>query len=151
MRRLPLLLALGCLAVLPACTVYGKASATQNHWESATGGESLERSFWEDVKSKDWNQLSGHIASNYVEITPTEQRDRAAALAYLKRLDVKECSLANLRTELNGNTFVVTYEMTLTGKMDDQPISPQPVRMMTVWQQQAHSWVAIARSELSTP
>lgn len=150
MRRLFLLLALGWLAVLTACTVYGKSPATRNHWVDATGGESLERSFWEDVKSKAWDQLAAHIAANYVATTPEGEQDRAAALEALKRFDLKDYSLANLRTELNGNTFVVTYELTLAGSLNGQPIPSNPVRMMTVWQKQSRGWVAIARSELST-
>jgi len=150
MGRLVLLLVLGCLAVLPACTLYGRSRATRNHWDDATGGESLERSFWEDVKNKEWDRLSRHIAGNYVAVTPQEERDRAAALAHLKTFDVTDYSLGNLRTELNGNTFVVTYQLTLAGKIDGQPIPPAPVRVMTVWQKQAHGWVAIARSEMAS-
>lgn len=148
-RRLILLAALALLASAPACTLYGDRPVV-NHWKDATGGEGLERSFWENVKDKSWDQLEGHIALNYVAITPEGKMDRAAALERLRHFNVEHYSLADLHTELNGNTFVVTYELRLQGKFGDQPLSLQPVSMMTVWQQQKKGWVAIARSEMGT-
>src|SRR5215467_4606946 len=147
LRRAIFLFLLALVALLPACTVYGGHSMS-DHWANATGGESLERSFWEDVKTTNWDQLEGHMAVNYVAVTPQGSFDRPKALDQLRHLEVKEYSLANVQTELHGNAFVVTYDLTLEGKGDDQPLSPAPVRMMTVWQQQKRGWVAIARSEL---
>ena len=142
-----MLMLLSVLAFLPGCTLYGEHKVV-NHWADATGGIGFERSFWEDVKGKNWNQLSGHIAGNYLAITPQGTMDRTTALERLQRMDLKSYSLANVKAELNGNTFVVTYQLTLEGTIDDKPISSDPMRMMTVWQQQKRGWVAIARSEM---
>lgn len=141
-----MLMLLSVLAFLPGCTLYGERKVV-NHWADATGGIGFERSFWEDVKDKNWNQLSGHVAGNYLAITSQGTMDRAAALERLQHMNLKSYSLANVKAELNGNTFVVTYQLTLEGTSDDKPISPDPMRMMTVWQQQKRGWVAIARSE----
>ncbi len=140
------LVVLGILAFLPGCTLYGDRPVV-NHWADATGGIGFERSFWEDVKGKNWNQLSGHIAGNYLVITPQGTMDRAAAFERLQHMDLKSYSLGEVKTELHGNTFVVTYQLTLEGTMDGNPLPSQPMRMMTVWQHQSRSWVAIARSE----
>ena len=148
-RRLLVLALLGLLAIAPACTLYGERPVI-NHWADATGGQGLERSFWEDVKNKSWDDLSGHIAANYIAVTPAGKMDQAAALENLQHFDLKNYSLGNVQTELHGNTFVVTYELTLEGKFNDKPLPPEAVRMMTVWQQQKRGWVAIARSELGT-
>ena len=147
MRAFLLLLSLSTLALLPACTIYG-GHAISDHWASATGGEDLERSFWQDVKNKDWNQLEGHLAVNYTAVTPQGSLDRPQAMESLKRLNLTDYSLANVQTELHGNVFVVSYEVTISGTKDDRGFVSQPARMMTVWQQQKRGWVAIARSEL---
>src|SRR5580704_12780283 len=144
--RLMMFMLLSVLAFLPGCTLYGERKVV-NHWADATGGIGFERSFWEDVKDKNWDQLSGHVADNYLVTTSQGAMDRATALERLRHMDLKSYSLAKVKAELNGNTFVVTYQLTLEGEIDDKPISPDPVRMMTVWQQQKRGWVAIARSE----
>jgi hypothetical protein len=64
---------------------------------------------------------------------------------------LKEYSLGDLKTELNGSTIVVTYTITLTGTAGNgtagsQPLPPSPQSIMTVWQQQKAGWVAIAHS-----
>ena len=148
MRAFRLLLLVSMVAFLSACTVYG-GHAVSDHWANATGGESLERSFWQDVKTKNWNQLEAHLAVNYTAVTPQGTFDRPKAMENLKHFNLTDYSLANLQTELHGNVFVVTYDLTLSGTSDDKAFGPQPVRMMTVWQQQKKGWVAIARSELS--
>jgi len=51
-----------------------------------------------------------------------------------------------LETEMHGETFVVTYEITMRGKFAGQPLPSGPVRMMTVWQKQSAGWMAIAHS-----
>jgi hypothetical protein len=146
-RRLIWLLLLGLLAWAPACTLYGERPVV-DHWKDATGGEGLERSFWEDVKTKSWDELDGHVASNYIAMMPTGKMDRAAAFERLRHFDLKDFSLANVQTELHADTFVVTYQMTLIGKFDDQPFTAQPVPMMSLWQHEKRGWVTIARTEL---
>jgi hypothetical protein len=145
-RRLVFVALLGVLAFAAGCTLYGERPVV-NHWADATGGIGFERSFWEDVKDKNWNQLSEHLADNYLVITSRGAINRATALERLQHMDLKSYSLAEVKAELNGNTFVVTYQLTLEGKIDDKPISSDPMPMMTVWQQQKRGWVAIARSE----
>jgi hypothetical protein len=147
--RLITLALFGAIALLSACTLY-REHAVINNWSDATGGEGLERSFWQDVKVKNWTQLERHLAGNYVAITVDGQMDRATALERLQHVQLENYSIENVRTELSGSTFVVTYQLTLHGTVDDQPLPSAPLRMMTVWQQQKRSWVAIARSEMGS-
>jgi hypothetical protein len=81
-------------------------------------------------------------------MTPEGKLDRAAAVDRLQRFHLDDYVFENVHSELHGNTFVVTYELVLRGTFDDKPLSSDPVRMMTVWQQQSRGWVAIARSEM---
>ena len=118
-------------------------------WTDATGGEGLERSFWREVKDKRWNELEHHIASNYVAVSPQEGRlDKAAALAQIQQLQLDDYTLGDLQTEMNSDTFVVTYTIAMRGTFGGQPLPTEPVRMMTVWQKQKAGWMAIAHSVL---
>ena len=132
-----------------ACTMWREHPVSK--WTDATGGEGLERSFWKEVKNKNWNTLERHLASNYVYLTPEEGRlDRAAAIADLQRFQLDDYTLGDLQAELNGETLVVTYSITRRGKFAGQPLPSEPVRMMTVWQRQKSGWMTIAHSRIET-
>ncbi len=115
-----------------------------------TGGEGLERVFWKNVQAGNWIEVDRAIASNYSSETPSGELDRDAAIAQYRSLQLKDCSLGELKTELNGTTIVVTYTITLNGTIigsgGSQPLPSTPQHMMTVWQQQKAGWVEIAHS-----
>jgi hypothetical protein len=138
---------LSAIMLLAGCTMWREHQVTE--FKDATGGEGLERSFWKEVKAKHWNALEGHLAGNYVSFTPEEGRfDRASMLAHLQKVQLDDFSLGDLQTELNTETLVVTYAITMRGTFAGQPLPSGPVRMMTVWQKQKTGWVAIAHSVL---
>lgn len=134
--------------VLSACTFYKEAPAKS--MSQATGGEGMERVFWKNVQAGNWVEVDRAIASNYASETPTGELDREAAIAQYRSYQLKDCSLGELKAELNGTTIVVTYTITLsgtfTGSTGSQPLSSTPQHMMTVWQQQKMGWVEIAHS-----
>jgi len=136
------------LTFVPACTFYGEHPARA--LSEATGGEGLERVFWKDVQAGNWVEVERALASNYVGITPGGTLDRAATLEQYRQWQLKDYALGDLKTEMNGNTFVVTYSITLNGALNGtggtQPLPSAPQHMMTVWQQQKSGWVAIAHS-----
>lgn len=143
-RLMPcLLLAL----VTPACTFYGEHPA--HAFSEATGGEGLERLFWKDVAARHWTGIERVLASNYAGIVPGGIQDRASALDQYRQLQLRDYSIGDLKTEMNGNTIVVTYTITLNGTAGSQPLPSTPQPMMTVWQQQKAGWVAIAHSASS--
>jgi Domain of unknown function (DUF4440) len=145
MRNRPAVWAVLCATgLLAGCTLWPEHAV--NNWHDATGGEGLERSFWHDVRAKNWTDLEPHLAGNYVWVAAHERLDRPAALQYLRELRLDEYSIGDLQTELNGNTFVVSYSMILRGTVQGQPLATKPMRMMTVWQKQKAGWMAIAHS-----
>jgi hypothetical protein len=149
LRQLAMMLLLGTLPCLQGCTVYGERPVRAI--ADATGGAGFERALWRDIKERDWKDLDRHIASNFVLVTPAGRLERPAALERLHSMRVLEYSIGELESEMNGNTFVVTYTIVL--RDDDgngQGLPDQPQRRMTVWQQQKSSWVAIAHSVLET-
>ena len=132
------------LTFAPACTFYGEHPAQS--FSEATGGESLERVFWKSVAAGNWTEVERTLASNYAGVAPSGTLDRAAALDQYRHWHLKDYSLGDLKTEMNGNTIVVTYTITMSGKSDSEPLPVGPQHMMTVWQQQKAGWVQIAHS-----
>jgi len=139
-----LMLALALALSLAACTVYGEHRARS--MSDATGGEGLERMFWKNISARKWVEIERTLASNYSGVTSGGTLDRDATLAQYRQWLLKDYSLGNLYTELNGNTFVVTYTITLTGTVGSEPLPSAPQHMMTVWQLQKAGWVVIAHS-----
>jgi len=135
------------LALLCGCTMWHEHAV--NDWTDATGAGSLEKLYWREIKAKNWTELEHHLAGNYIAYTPEEGRmDRAAMVEHLKQLQLDDYSLGEIETELSGETFVVTYEITMRGTFAGKPLPSGPIRMMTVWQHQKRSWVEIAHSVL---
>ena len=111
------------LLVACGCTVWKDKPAKA--FSQATGGEDLERVFWREVKAKNWKEVGYSLAANFVAITPAGQLDRVATLERLKQLELKDYSLGDFQTELNGNTFVVTYTLTVRGKRNGADYRPR--------------------------
>jgi hypothetical protein len=132
----------------PACTFYGEHPARA--LSEATGGEGLERIFWKEVQAANWVEVERALASNYSGVTAAGTLDRSAALEQYRQWQLKDYALGDLKTELNGNTIVVTYTITLNGSSNGsggpQALPSTPLHMMTVWQRQKSGWVAIAHS-----
>ena len=132
------------LALTSACTFYGE-HPTRSMAE-ATGGESMERVFWKNIQTANWVEVERALASNYEGETPGGTLDRSAALDQYRSWQLKDFSIGDLKTELNGSTIVVTFTITLKGTAGGQPLPSAPQHMMTVWQQQKMGWVVIAHS-----
>ena len=142
--RLAALLLLS-LTLLPglACTIAKERPART--FSEATGAEALERIFWKQVQAGNWVELDRVIASNYVGTAPGASLDRDATLAQYRQWKLTDYSIGDLKTEMNGPTFIVTYSITLNGTAADQPLA-SPQHMMTVWHQHKSGWMVIAHS-----
>jgi hypothetical protein len=140
----PVLLGWMLVLMLSGCTFYGAHPARS--FSDATGGESLERVFWKDVSARNWTEVERVLASNYMGVTPAGNLDLAATLDQYRQWQLKDYALGDLKTELNGNTIVVTYTITLTGSAGSAPLPSTPQHMMTIWQEEKRGWVEIAHS-----
>ena len=135
------------LVGLAACTVYGEHPARA--YNEATGGESLERIFWKNVAAGNWTEVERALASNYLAVTPGGTLDRAAALEQYRKWNVRDYSLGEVKTEMNGETIVVTYTITLNSRGGSQ-LPAEPQQMMSVWQEEKKGWVIIAQNLAGT-
>jgi len=144
-RSITVALVFTMLASLLGCTVWGEHKPTV--WTDITGGESLEKVFWHEVQAKHWSDLETRLAPNFVLSIPTGTFDRAAAIEHFKQLDLHDYSLGELQSQLNGNTYTVTYLLSVRGEIHAKSIPPATFRSMSVWQRQVREqWVMLAHS-----
>ena len=106
----------------------------------------MERMFWKEIQASNGTEVERMLATNYVGISPSGPLDRAATLELYHQFKLNDFSIGDLKTELNGVTFVVTYSITLNGTVNGQPLPSSPQHMMSVWQQQKKGWIMIAHS-----
>jgi hypothetical protein len=140
LAAVPLLLS---LTIGLACTIAKERPARA--FSEATGGEALERIFWKEVQAGNGTEIERVLASNYIGQTPTGSLDRAATLDQYHQWKLTDFAIADLKTEMTGPTFIVTYTITLNGTAGGQPL-PSPQHMMTVWHQHKSGWMVIAHT-----
>ena len=126
-----------------ACTIAKERPARA--FAEATGGEALERIFWKEIQARNGTEIERVLASNYMGQTPAGALDRAAAIEQYRQWTLIDFAISDLKTEMNGPTFIVTYSITLNGTAGGQPL-PSPQHMMTVWHQHKSGWMVIAHS-----
>lgn len=129
------------LVALTACTVYGEHPVRTI--ADATGGVGLEQGFWREIQTQNWKELEKHFAGNFVYVTLGGRLERPAAIEEIEKMRVSDYSIGDITTEMNGDTFVVTYTIMLHGSGG---LPSQAQRRMSVWQKQKASWVMIAHS-----
>ncbi len=116
-------------------------------WNGATGGEQLERLFWDEIKAKNWAELEKHLAPMFVANSPDATRDRAGAIEHWKQFDLQSVSLGDVQVQAAGADFVVTSTLTVTGTVGGKPFAAQPIHAMSVWQQVSKGWIIIAHTD----
>jgi hypothetical protein len=127
-----------------ACTIAKERPAS--NFAEATGGEATERMFWKQLQAGNWTEIERIVASNYVGIVPGATLDRAAALEQYHQWKLTDFAIGDLKTEMTGSTFIVTYTITLNGTAAGQPLPSTPQHMMTVWAEHKSGWMMIAHS-----
>ena len=137
-------LALLLLLLVPAfaCTMWKNPPSG---WSGATGGEQLERLFWQDVQAKHWAEVDKRLAATFAGTGPAGTMDRAAFLRYLQTSPLTQFSLSECTTQLNGADTMVTC--TLHAQWAGQPSTSST---LSVWQQLKKGWVMVAHAQGKT-
>jgi len=144
MRLFTVVLCAVSLFLTAGCTMYSKP---KSGFAGATGGEQLERQFWDDIQKKDWKDLQPRLAPMFVSSTATGNRDRQASIDYWQQWSLQSVSLADVQVQSAGTDFVVTATLTVTGTLNGKPAPVEPVHSMTVWQQVSKGFVVVAHSD----
>ena len=90
------------------------------------------------------------MAPMLVFMTGSRVMVRAAALEYLKSLDLQEFQIGEVETKPAGVDLIVSYVITIKGAADSRALPQASVRVMSVWQQLSKGWVLVAQSAIPT-
>ena len=132
---------LACGAV--ACNMW---SNPPKGWTGATGGEQLERLFWDDVKAKDVKNIEQHVASMFSGSGASGAMDREAFLRQLRSYQLTSVSLSQCSDRMNGGDLIVTCVVHREGTAADGAPAGTAATL-SVWQQLKKGWVMVAHSE----
>jgi hypothetical protein len=130
-----------------SCTIWNKPA---RGWSGATGGEQIEKLFWDDVKEKNGKSIDQHVASTFAGYGNGGTLDRAAFVQQLQSYRLTAVSLSDCRSQLNGADVVITCTVRRQGTLDGQPLAPA-ISSLSVWQQAKKGWIMIAHSEAPLP
>jgi len=136
-RAIVAVLVLVCTA---ACTMWKKPGSG---WSGATGGEQLEKLFWQDVQNKNWTELEKHVGSIFAATGPGGTQSREAFLNQLHGYQLTSVSVADCATQLNGADLIVAC---ITRREGGAP-GLGAAATLSVWQQLKKGWVMVAHAE----
>src|SRR3954470_7850508 len=78
------------VAMMSSCSMY---KTPKKGWAGATGGEQLERLFWDEIKAKNWTEVDHRLEPNFTATTPTSRFDKAASLERWKQYELQSVNL----------------------------------------------------------
>jgi len=116
-------------------------------WASATGGEHLERLFWDTIKAKDWTELEKHVSPDFVYVGPSGIHEKPDAMKYFESLQIADLSLGEMAVHPSGgDVVVVTYVAHINATRNGKPLSSNEFRMTSTWQKIGKDWMLISRA-----
>ena len=131
--------------LMSGCTMWPEKPV--HAWDSATGGEHLERMFWDTIKDKSWLELEKHLSPNFVYVGPSGVHEKVAALDYFQSLQIKDLNLGEMTVRPSGgDVIVVTYVLNINASREGKPLSAHEFRVTSTWQQIDKKWLMIARA-----
>ncbi len=142
--RFRLALVAPLLLALTSCTMWSDRPA--HKFSEATGGENLERVFWQEIKARNWPEISQHLAPNLLVVSPSRTMNRDQMLEHLKQVQINNYSLGDFQIEWHGPTVIVSYTVTATGTAEGHPFPAEPMRRVSVWQKSKERWLLIAHT-----
>jgi hypothetical protein len=126
-----------------ACNMWSKPASG---WTGATGGEQLEKLFWEDVQARNWAEVDKHVAATFAGAGASGTADRAAFLRDLQKSPLTQFSLSECNSQSNGADLVVTCTLRATWAAESVQAAT-----LSVWQQLKKGWIMVAHSQSRLP
>jgi hypothetical protein len=143
MQWVPLLLSMVLCAGCLSCTIWENPP---KGWAGATGGEQLERQLWREIAQQNWPEVERHLATNFTLAVPNGFLGPGEAMQYWKQLQLQDYSLGDFKIKPNGADVTVAYTAVVHGTRQGEPVSADPMHVMSLWQEVGGRWVLIAQS-----
>jgi Domain of unknown function (DUF4440) len=126
-----------------SCTMWGEKKT--NSWKTVTAGEELTRLYWQEVKQKNWTELSNHMSATLVGLNSGGTLDRESMMSHVRKMEITDFQIGEVQTQSSGEHLLVTYKLAVNGTSEGRPL-PQTMRFMSVWQLVKSGWVLVAQT-----
>lgn len=135
------------MATKPFSGLTAKGSTTAETFE----GEKHERQIWDDIKSFNIEALERKIAAEFQSVHADGARNKVGELELIKNLDSSNFTLSKFKVSQLGDTFVVTYLVTVEETLDAKKQPKRTTPRMSVWKKNGGEWQMIAHANLNFP
>ncbi len=129
------------LVLTASCNMWKKPASG---WSGATGGEQLEKLFWDDIKAKAWKSVDQHVASTFLGSSGSGPQDRQKFMAVLHSYALTSVSLRDCAANLNGDTVVIACVVQREGSQTGPWATASTV---SAWQQLKKGWIMVSHAE----
>lgn len=107
-----------------------------------------EKGMWEAIQRKDFDAFAISLASDAVEVTPTDINDKAATMAGVKDFEPSEVNFSDwVMVQLDNDAFVVTYSVKVKGKYQGKDFGEQSSRASSAWVNRDGKWLTVYHQE----
>lgn len=129
------------------CLMFSLALPAAAEDEQALG-KLLVDNFFSLIAAKDWTVLEKHVAPCFQSIHSDGARDRAKEMALLKKLNLGEYKLADIKATRKGDIVVVTYTVSVAETIDGKRTSKTPAPRLSVFSHTKATWQILAHANL---
>ena len=140
-----------CTAPAPKEVTNANATATPAKTVVAmTESEAIvrEKAVWESIQRKDYDAFAAVIASDSIEVNPSEVHDKAGSVAGLKQFEPTDVVFSDWKfLSLDDDAFVVTYTAKVKGKYQGKTFPEQSARASSAWVNRDGKWLSIYHQE----
>lgn len=114
---------------------------------AASQGEAFERQMWQDIKERNWSDLSNRIAPYFQAVQFDGARNKDQYMNRVKALDIGDFTLHNFKVTEGSGVIVVTYNISVSETIEGNRLTSSAMRM-SVWQKKRDNWQWIAHAIL---
>ena len=116
--------------------------------QNPSGQELLEK-FWAAIKAGDVNEEAKWYAKGFQSIHEDGGRGRAQELELLKKVDLGDYKLSDIKITEQGPVIVATYFVDVAETLVGQRLPDRKAARMTVFLKTNQGWQAIAHANLN--
>ena len=142
-----MLLAMTLLGTIAAAAAWS-GMPVQNQ-ASPSLGETLERSMWKAMASRDLKAVESMLAPGFLSIHEDGARDRTEEISLIAGLNLGPYELTEFRETREGGSIVVCYFVETAETLDGERIPKRKYARSSVWTMTPNGWQWIHHANLN--
>ncbi|MDO8526064.1 MAG: nuclear transport factor 2 family protein [Deltaproteobacteria bacterium] len=146
MKKMHLIVA---LAVSLGLTAPAMAKHTATHTQ--VDGKKLEKQFWTNLQTKNWQAIDTALAPGFQSIHTDGTRTRDQELSLMKNLKINKYKLNkfDVTESKDGDTMVISYKATTKETIDNNRLATRESPRMSVWHKTDTGWKMISHTNVT--